>query len=77
VRAAAQPPATGRRGAEALEARRLELESEREELRAQVGAARAQAQADQVRAREVEIQLESRRSAQASTLTGLERMRVQ
>ncbi len=62
---------------EALEARRVTLESERDSLRQTLGDARTQAQADQARAREVAIQLESRRSAQASTLASLERMRAQ
>jgi len=62
---------------EALEARRVEIETERDALRQALSAARAQAQSDQARAREVAIQLESRRSAQSSTLAGLERMRGQ
>lgn len=60
-----------------LEARRDAIEAEREALRQALQDARARAQADQARARDVAIQLESRRSAQASTLAGLERMRTQ
>jgi chromosome segregation protein len=60
-----------------LEARRDAIEAEREALRRALQEARTRAQADQARARDVAIQLESRRSAQASTLAGLERMRAQ
>ncbi len=62
---------------QALEDRRPVLESERDELRQALTEARGRAQADQARARDVAIQLESRRSAQSSTLAALERMRTQ
>ncbi len=62
---------------EVLDAERPGLEGERDEVRARLADARTNAQADQTRAREVAIQLESRRSAQSSTLAALERMRAQ
>ncbi len=65
------------RALHALESRRPTLEAEREQMRETLAAARDRAQADQAVAREVEIQLESRRSAQDSTLAALDRMRSQ
>ncbi len=60
-----------------LEDRRPVLEAERDELRQALTNGRGRAQADQTRARDVAIQLESRRSAQSSTLAALDRMRTQ
>jgi len=60
-----------------LETRRGVLEGERDSLREALSAARARTQQDQAAARDVAIQLESRRSAQSSTLAGLERMKSQ
>ena len=62
---------------EALEARRPTFETERERLREALAAARDRAQSDQARMHDVAIQLESRRSAQSSTLAAVERMQAQ
>ena len=60
-----------------LDQRRPALEAERDQLRNALAQARSRAQADQARSRDVAIQLESRRSAQSSVLSALERMRAQ
>ena len=69
--------ASASRTLQALEERRPALEAERDRLRNALAEARNRAQADQARARDVAIQLESRRSAQSSVLSALERMRAQ
>ncbi|MEN9706353.1 MAG: hypothetical protein RLZZ393_2232, partial [Pseudomonadota bacterium] len=60
-----------------LDARRHDLESEREERRAATNEARQHAQAAQARVREVLIQLEGRRSTEASMGGALQRMHEQ
>ncbi len=60
-----------------LESRRTELESQRDHLRQNLVLARTQAQSDRDSAQEIAIRSESRRSAHASVLAGLDRMRSQ
>ncbi len=60
-----------------LDARRHELEAEREERRAASQDARSQAQSAQSRVRELLIQLEGRRSTEASMGSALQRMQEQ
>jgi len=60
-----------------LEERQRALGSEREQRRAALGAARAEAQAAQAAARELQVRVESRRSAESSMAVGLGRMSEQ
>ncbi len=60
-----------------LESRRTGLEGQRDHLRQSLSLARTRAQSDRELAQEIAIQSESRRSAQASVLAGLDRMRSQ
>jgi len=60
-----------------LDSRRHELENEREERREGMTSARARAQAAQVAARDLLIQLEARRSGEASMSVGIGRMTQQ
>ncbi len=62
---------------EVLDARRHDLEAEREERRAATHEARQHAQAAQARVRELLIQLEGRRSTEASMGSALSRMHEQ
>src|SRR5215831_1757008 len=67
----------GMNESEVFEAKRIELEARREQLRQDLGLARAQAQTDRAAAQETAIAVESKRSAHASIVAGLERMRSQ
>src|SRR5712671_6667447 len=60
-----------------LEERQRALESEREQRRAALNAARAEAQAAQAAARDLQVRVESRRSAESSMAVGLNRMSEQ
>jgi chromosome segregation protein len=60
-----------------LEERQRALESEREQRRATLNAARAEAQAAQAAARDLQVRVESRRSAESSMAVGLNRMSEQ
>jgi chromosome segregation protein len=62
---------------EVLDARRHDLEAEREERRAATNEARSHAQSARARAREILIQLEGRRSTEASMGGALQRMHEQ
>ncbi len=59
---------------DALDSRRVTLESEREELREAVQAARARFQAAQLASRDLLIRIESRRSSESSMSIGVKRM---
>ncbi|TLY88414.1 MAG: chromosome segregation protein SMC [Gammaproteobacteria bacterium] len=60
-----------------LEERQRALDSEREQRRAALSAARAEAQAAQAAARDLQVRVESRRSAESSMAVGLSRMSEQ
>src|SRR5690349_12713706 len=59
---------------DALDSRRVGLETEREERREAVQAARARSQAAQIASRDLLIRIESRRSSESSMGVGLKRM---
>jgi chromosome segregation protein len=64
----------GRVALDALDSRRVGLENEREERREAVQTARARSQAAQIASRDLLIRIESRKSSEASMVTGLKRM---
>ncbi len=68
---------SARRELEALEGERRRLESQRNELGDELDKVRSQAIGDRSAAQEVALQVEARRSTQASMQAGLERMRNQ
>src|SRR5205814_8134966 len=76
ARAAAQLTRAQALSAE-LEERQRALDTEREQRRAALSAARAEAQAAQAAARDLQVRVESRRSAESSMAVGLNRMSEQ
>src|SRR5438270_208583 len=68
---------SGGAGCEGAGERQRALESEREQRRAALNAARTEAQAAQAAARDLQVRVESRRSAESSMAVGLNRMSEQ